>query len=325
MLWLLSTIVGYFLNAVSVVNDKVLLRKNISQPVVYTFYIGVLGLILVLILVPFFGIAWPDFLVGLVSLVSGAVFIWALMLMFNALKKDDASRVSPMIGGLVPIFVFVLAWYVLEEKLTATQCLAFVFLIIGTFLISLDFRNKGGALQWLKKKFGLNKNSTLPRVRDTLWLALPAAVLFGVYHVLTKFVYLNTDFVNGFMWIRLGSLIAIVCVSVFPHNRQLILNDLKKNSKKGNQQQTKRTGIQFLIGQACGGVSLVLLQYAVFLSSVTLVNALQGMQYVFVFLFVLILTLFLPKVLKEEISKEIFIQKSIAVVLIFIGLWLVVV
>lgn len=319
MSWFLITIIAYLLLAVAAVIDKTMLKKNVLSPISYTFSIAVLGGVLMLLVIPF-GFGIPNILTLIVSLIAGAAFVWALILMFKALEKDDATRVAPMIGGLVPVFVFILAWYVLEESLTCNQYVAFIFLIIGTFLISLDFQ-KHGAWAWLKNKMGMKNKLVLPQIRKTLWIALPASLLFGISHVLTKFVYSNTEFLTGFIWTRLGSFLAIMLLLVSIKNRDIIKKDFKKNKKQ--PKQTKATGIRFLFGQLCGGGGALLLQYAIFLGSVTLVNALQGVQYIFIFLLVAILTVSLPKLLKEKFTKELVIQKVVAILIIAVGLYLI--
>jgi len=50
---------------------------------------------------------------------------------------------------------------------------------------------------------------------------------------------------------------------------------------------------------------------------------LQGTQYAFVFLAVLLLTYNHPKLLREKISVQIMIQKIIAVMFIALGIWLI--
>lgn len=142
-------------------------------------------------------------------------------------------------------------------------------------------------------------------------------------HVVSKYVYSQTEFLTGFVWTRFGSVIAILLLLLIPKNWNLIKENLKKSSSKKNQKETKKTGVRFLFGQACGGAAMLMLQYAIFLGSVTLVNALLGIQYAFVFIIVLITTLFFPKFLKEKFTKEIFFQKILAVILIFIGLYFI--
>lgn len=326
MSWLLITLIAYFLNAIANIIDKTMVKKDVLHPVVYVFYIAILGLGLMLVLAPF-GFTIPNLEIIGISILAGSSFILALLLMFFALQKDDATRVAPMIGGLAPVFIFILAKILLNEVLKPTQYLAFIFLIIGTFLISMDFRSRG-FISWIRNKlrkiFGIRK-IVLPKIRKTILWALPAAFLFGVSHVLSKLVYNNTEFFNGFIWTRLGGLVAILILLLFPQNLKLIKENLKKSSEKKQAKKTKKDGLRFLIGQACGGGGMILLQYAIFLGSVSLINALQGVQYVFVFLIAVFLTAFYPKFLKEKFSHEIFMQKGIAVLIIFFGLWLIVV
>ncbi len=108
MLWLLVTILCYFIFAITALIDKYLLAGPIPSPKVYTFYIGCLG-ILALFLVPF-GFLIPEPEVILLSLLAGGVFIISLFAFFSALNLFEASRVVPAIGGFLPLFVFLLTF-----------------------------------------------------------------------------------------------------------------------------------------------------------------------------------------------------------------------
>jgi len=54
---------------------------------------------------------------------------------------------------------------------------------------------------------------------------------------------------------------------------------------------------------------------------VALVNALQGVQYAWIIVLGAIVSLFAPKILKEDISWPIMIQKGVAILMISIGLY----
>ncbi|HPI67453.1 MAG TPA: EamA family transporter [bacterium] len=319
MSWFAIAIIAYFLNAIAMVIDKTLLKKEIPNPVVYVFYIALLGAILILLILPF-GLTIPNTTTLIIALISGVVFIAALILMFQALKKDDATRVTSMVGGLTPIFVFIFAWYLLEEKFTSHQLGAIILLIIGSLLIALDFEERG-LWPWIEKKMGFAKNISLPYLRKIIWFALPSAALFAISSITAKYVYQNTSFLPGFIWTRAGSLLAVIFLLLFPNNWHAVKESFKKN--KENKSATKKTGGRFLFGQACGGASALLQQYAIFLGSVALVNALQGIQYAFVFLIVIILTFIAPKILKENITRLVLIQKITAILLISVGLYLI--
>ncbi len=85
----------------------------------------------------------------------------------------------------------------------------------------------------------------------------------------------------------------------------------------------KKTGIIFLSSQAVGAIAGILQSLAISLSPVAylaILNALRGIQYVFLFIITLGFSYFYPKILKENISKRIILQKTVAIVLIVIGL-----
>src|SRR3989339_2069824 len=105
MNWLVIVVIGYALNAVAMAVDKALLRKEVPHPAAYTFYIAVLGG-LAIVLLPFdFQIPSPQLLIF--NILAGVFFIGGLYLLFAALKKEDASRVTPFVGGLTPFLVLI--------------------------------------------------------------------------------------------------------------------------------------------------------------------------------------------------------------------------
>ena len=115
MNWLVIVTVAYFLNAISIAINKALIKKEVPSPAAYTFYISALGA-LAIVLLPFdFNIPSWDKMIW--NFLSGAAFTAALYFMMLALKKEDASRVTPFIGGLGPFFIFILAYLFLAERL----------------------------------------------------------------------------------------------------------------------------------------------------------------------------------------------------------------
>ena len=109
MLWLTVAISAYLILAIVFLVDKYLLVGPIPNPQVYTFYIGTLG-ILVLILAPFVGLYIPELSQIVLSLLAGALFIYGIFWLNKALRLFEASRVIPAIGGILPIFSFLLIY-----------------------------------------------------------------------------------------------------------------------------------------------------------------------------------------------------------------------
>ena len=144
MSWLSLTLFAYFLNAIAMVVDKTLLKRAIKNPFVYTFYIAALGAVFIILAIPLafvfsLELVWPGMTQFWISLLAGGTFSIGLFLLFVALKREDTSRLTPMVGGLTPIFVLIFAYFFIGEALIRHQIFAFILIIAGTFLISLEF------------------------------------------------------------------------------------------------------------------------------------------------------------------------------------------
>lgn len=295
MTWLIIVIVAYFLNAVAAIVDKYLISKRVPQPAVYAFSISILG-ILSVFLIPF-GFAVPKFLMIFWSLAAGISFTFALFFLFTALKFGETTKITPFIGGLQPIFIFALSYFFLRERLAANQIIAFIFLVAGTIFISCDFNGK--------KVFKENG----------LLYALLSTILFAVSYFLTKFVFQSVAFIPAFVWIRFGSVFGALLFLIPSEARGKIFNTFK--SREGRRKGTSQI---FFLGQICGAFSFFLINYAIKLNSVSLTNALQGIQYVFLITMVIILSKKFPHILEEKLTFKILLQKITAIIFISIGL-----
>jgi len=71
--------------------------------------------------------------------------------------------------------------------------------------------------------------------------------------------------------------------------------------------------------KALGVVGVILIQLAIALGSVTLVNALIGAQYALMFLIIYLLTKLAPRIFKETFSRSEIAMQTVAIVLVIIG------
>ncbi|MDP2864268.1 MAG: hypothetical protein Q8N73_01245 [bacterium] len=297
MSWLSVAILAYLIFAVVSLIDKYLLAGPIPDPKVYTFYIGALG-VLVLFLAPFVGFSVPQPSQIILSLLAGAIFIYGLFWLYKALRDFEISRVVPAIGGILPLFTLGLVYIFSagKETLGYFEFFAFILLILGSILITHE----------RSKKISFK----------SLQISAIAAFFLALSFVLTKYVYLVQPFWSGFIWIRIGGfLMAIFFFLLFKEIREEIFK--KKVSFK------KRTIGVFLSNQAMGAGASILQNWAIFLAPlayVSIINALQGINYAFLLVFIIFLSLKFPQILKEEISKKILFQKIIAILLIVAGL-----
>ena len=292
MLWLLLTILSYALNAVALVTDKFLLTKKIPNPAVYTIIISLLG-VLSAVLLPF-GWSPPTGFQLLVELAAGFLFGLALLLMFEALSRGEASRVVPFINGLQPLVILPLAWLLVGEAISGKFLWAFILIIIGSVLITWG---KGEAK------------------KGTYLLSVISAIIFGVSLVLSKYAFsLQGSFITPFVMSRVGGLFFAFLLLAIPAN----FKDFAREAKNPKSQ----TGVLLILGQTAGALASVLVNLAIALSSnvTAIINALQGLQYVLLLAIVAVLARKFPRVLHEQMSRQVLWQKIIATVLIIGGL-----
>ena len=315
MLWLTITILAYFILAIVFLVDKYLLTGSIPNPKVYAFYVGTLG-ILVLVLAPFVGFYIPEKSQIALSLLAGAVFVYGLFWFYKTLQLFEASRVVPAIGGLTPLFTFGLIYLFTlgQEILSPKGFMAFILLVLGSILIN------------LKKEKLINLKS--------FKFCILTAFFFSLAFVLTKYIYLVQPFWNGFIWRSIGGFLMAACFFIFfPEiKKEIFRNRVPRQRNEGEEEDVvlfarekfqKKTAVVFLSNQTAGAGAAILQNWAIFLAPlayVPVIHALNGTQYVFLFIFSIFLSLKFPQILKEEISKEVLSQKIIAILLIGGGL-----
>jgi drug/metabolite transporter (DMT)-like permease len=145
-----------------------------------------------------------------------------------------------------------------------------------------------------------------------LWHGAIAAMFFAISFVLTKYIYTQTNFISGLIWTRIGAGIAALAFFAMPETRRGIA---LAPHKTGHQKK-----VVFYCLAACGALAGFLQNYAISLGSVVIVNALQGLQYVFLLIMGVILSMNYPNIIKEDVRGKILVQKIAAIILITAGL-----
>lgn len=298
MTWFAIAIVSHLVLALVNIADKFLLEKVIRDDRLYTFLVGSLGT-LVWVLSPFVGLSWPGWQFFLIDIATGASFIIALLFFFNTLKHGDTSVVVPFIGGAVPVLVALGAYFFLGDTFTMRELAALFFLIVGGVIITRMPRKESykGIMT-----FGIGR-------------AVIAACFFALYFVLSKHIFTNQGFINGFILSQAGALF----VALWMLTSVSFRNELAQFIKNFRS----RTMYLFFVNQFFGAVGFFGLNYAISLASVALVNALQGVQYAFLLIFGAIISFKWPHIIKEKVTAPLIVEKSIAVFFIAFGLYLI--
>lgn len=299
MTWLWITVVAYAILGLVSVIDRYLLSGPLPNPRAYTFYVGSLGM-LVFLLTPFFGLeVLPPILLG-IAFLSGFFFVAALFFLYSGLNKFEASRVVPAMGGLVPVFTLVFSFVILQGSAVAGwDWLAFIFLISGSVTITLE----------------RGKKITLPSLK----FAAGAALFFALSFVLAKYAYLAASFWSPFVWMRVGGFIFAAGIFVLSADLRQMLFAKKAGEPAGR----RKTTVIFLSNQVLGAGGSILQSLAIFLAPalyVAFVNALEGLIYVFVLIYTVLISVFFPRLIYEVFTKKTTLQKAVATALVVAGI-----
>ncbi len=307
-MWLILSIVGYSILAVVAIMDKYLLSSAKVQPVLYTFYSTIFVLPL-LLLIPF-GVNFLhtpfDWIMAALSGISFALALWTMFLGF---EKSEVSHVGPLVGAATPLFVLLFSNLFLFEILTTRQLVASGLLIVGSLLVSFEKSKQHSG--W---HLGM------------LWGVL-AGILFAASHVSAKYIYGHYNFFSGFVWTRVATgLVGLVLLLHPIVYRSLFKNTiLDKVKNKVLSARTKKDNIILvIINKVLGSVAVIVIQYAVAIGSVSLVNALNGLEYAILIILVLLLSRFWPNKFKEDYALGEILLESLAIIVIATGLILLV-
>lgn len=297
MSWIVFAIAAQALFAVSNFIDKFLIDKRIKDPFLVTILAGLASLLLGLLIFLFRGFSLIETKQLILILISGILLELYLIPYFKALRMDDASRIVPLFQ-FVPVFVLILSFIILGEALTGKQFLGSVFIIIGGFVLATK-KIEGGIF----------------RLRKSLWFMVIASLLYAITGVLFKWVVVAEDFWLTLAYESIGMGIGAIILLLWPPYRTGFGREMKKL-------KLSTWGLLF-VNETVYVLALLTLFYAILLGSVALVSVIGGVQPFFVLVYGLILSIWFPSIIKEDIQKNTILIKALAILLIFIGGYLV--
>ena len=304
MNWIFFAIVGHLSNGVAFIIDKILLGSAFSRSATYAGLIGI-GSAVVFVLAPFVHV-WPFGTQIILSVISGITFVLALWSFFAALSTSEPSRIVPIVGSLIPLITLCGSFIFLGERLHERALFGFFLLIIATILLSLG---------------GSGRPSS-----NAVWLAITSAFLFAIASITIKAVYDVVGFLGPFIVSRMGALAAaIVIVTLIDPEALIELRSIvrPKGISSKHKQPGKIAALLAVVGQACGAVGFVLVQIGAAQGSVSIVNALQAVQYALLVLVALALRSKSKTLLGEEFTRSSLAIKIVALAITAYGLYLI--
>jgi drug/metabolite transporter (DMT)-like permease len=222
--------------------------------------------------------------------------------MYRGFQASEVSHVGPLIGATVPLFTLAISYFFLPESLTSLQLGAVTLLVIGSFIIS--FEKSARTRAWRE---------------GVVWGTI-AGFLFALFFSSAKVVYSAVGFVSGAVLVfGMMGVCGLLILFLMPNVRAAV----EKKPSWFSKLFTKRPPVALIVvNKTMAFVAVGLVQYAITIGSVTIVNALTGLQYALLVIFVVLVSHFRPRLFKETYTKGEMAQEIIAVACIAVGVGL---
>lgn len=283
----------------SVVNyvDKFLLEKYHIHPTVIALYSGSVAAVASLGILFFTGFHLFSLMTSLILITSGFLTMLTLIPYFKALSLDETSRVIPLFQ-MVPLFVLVLSFIFLQEVMTMKQYIGSFCIIFAAFLLSVE-----------------KVDAKIFRLRKAFFYMVIASLLSAISLILFKVGVGEIDFWHTLPYEGLGIVLGSLAIISYKDNISTLLEQTKKLPKK------------LFLFISLNEVIFVSSRYTAFfalsLIPASLVSVLSGFQPFFVLCLGVLLSLFIPHLIKELLSKETIFLKIVASIIILIGIYLI--
>jgi len=290
MTWIILAVTAQAISALTVFIDKFVLvsKEGIKSPAAFAFYTAMLSGA-VLVLVPFGVVSMPTYEMLFLSTLSAMVYIAALLFLYRTLQELTVTDVIPVTASAGALTAGTLSAFLLAKDLPLSFIPAFLLLSVGTFLIY--------CFCFSRKLF---------------LMTVIAGILLGVSSFLAKLVFdASPTFWSGLFWLLIMN--AVVALIVLAPARFFAIRTALSGSSSG----AKWLG---LLSKTLGGVAFLLTAVAISTGSVSIVNAMGGLQLVFLFIFTPLFAHRIPDIFKYEFAKESLILKLLGTIAIIVGL-----
>ena len=272
--------------------DRQLDQRGIGSLILFSSLIGLPLMLFILLLHPDVFHMLP--LHRAITVANGAIYVLGLLPYFAALQRDEASIVVPLFQT-TSIFSYLLGLVVLGEQLAWWQIAAALLILCGSVTVSLEIAPQR------------------PRFKVAVfgWMLL-ASLLNALNWLLFKLVAVQENFWVTSFWEYAGFVLIGICmlIGVKTYRRDFI-GVLRRSERATLGMVTLNEGLSIAAKTATNIASLV--------APLALVSIVHGLQPLFVLLYGVLLTIYLPRYGSERLSVGVIIQKLAALTLILVG------
>ncbi|MFC2021681.1 EamA family transporter [Chloroflexota bacterium] len=274
--------------------DSHLLSKRMPSLRAFLLLVGVIHLMYAWLL--FYLFPLPEGIstgLVLVALASGMLRTAAVTIMLYNLKREEVSRVIPIVYTY-PIFVAIMAVPLLGEHLSYSAWLAIIIVVAGAVTVSLK-QSPSGSTTWLGK---------------VTLLLFSSSLLLAMADITSKYVLASISFWNLFWLSAFCMSGTFLIISVRPSVLKQLIHVKQRNS-----------AIALLIfNEFLAPVAIILALWSIERGPVSLVSTITSSRPMFVVMFALILSRIFPGFLKWQYGKGILALRLIGTTMIVGGI-----
>ncbi|MFN4181274.1 MAG: EamA family transporter [Candidatus Paceibacteria bacterium] len=298
-IWALYAIGASFLWSLVNISDQYLVsrystgRHTSGALVLFSSLIGVVIALPMLFWVPgVFDASLTDIVLLLIAGSMSAV--WIIFYLYS-MEIEDVSAVVPWFLT-VPVLGYVLGFLFLGERLSFEEQIGSLIILLGLTILSFDF----------------SKATKIKLKTGVMFYMFLACLLIAIQGIIFKYVTVVENFWVSSFWEYVGLGLAGVSLYVtVPQYRREFMAMLRKGGK-----QIFTLNIS---SELVGVAGNLLTMFALLLAPVTIVYLLTSFQPAFVLLFSILGTIFLPSIIKEDISLRVLVPKILAIGIMIAG------
>lgn len=243
----------------------------------------------------FFFIGMPE-LTGYswIPVFTGALLAYSYGFYGKALEQGDTSSLV-ILFKLIPVMTVILAFIFLGQALSSNELLGFIVVLIGATIVSLE-----KSRSFVIKGFGMILIAIL------LWSVMTLFVDYG----LTKM-----SFWDYLLLDTLGSALAGPTLLLIPAMRRQIMDGLRT--------AVLAKHVWFNVNNLLDAIGQISIKKALAIApSAGLVTVVMQVQSFYAIVIGILLTIFLPHIIKENISARNVLKKSIGAIIMFSGVYI---
>lgn len=298
MNWLFFAFLAPAIYAFVVLIDKYILSKEITDyqglPI-FTSIMGFIAGIIILIItrLPFLGIYDTA-----IVLIVGILTVISFVFYYKAISTEEASNIN-FLFQMQPVMVLVASFLFFSERVDLWQFVGFM--LIFTAVIGVSYKKSN------QKKGYFSPAFFNILIYDILWAISALLMKFSLtIHTLSQTL--------GYQSIGVGIGGIIIYLSYKPV-RIAFHKTLKKVSKSAL--------LILLVNELIFIFARSITYFAYSLGSVSIVSVLEGMQIFYGIVYGILLTLIIPKIIKEDIQPKTLVKKGFFGIILLIGAWLI--